>query len=92
MGLGDPNNHPFILLHCRLGAAKESCFHILNTAKGQKPIDGCYPGEMPANEIEHHRYSPKEILLNSEARRNRTFTTATNHLMPSFVENLLRAL
>lgn len=88
LGLGDPNDNLYDLAHCRLPGASTSCFQIWKKSSA----DQCRASDIPREEVEHHPYASNESLLFAASRINQVLLSETNHVMPHFLDNLLRYL
>ena len=91
IGLGDPNNHSYFFMHCRLPGGQTSCFHIVAQPNPEVISDFCYIGEISLKDIEDYKYQSNEALLFDRSRYDRIILTKTNNVMPHFIENLIKS-
>ncbi|CAF0846526.1 unnamed protein product [Adineta ricciae] len=91
IGLGDPNNHSYFFMHCRLPGGQTSCFHIIAQPNPEVIPNFCYMGGISLKDIEDYKYQSNEALLFDRSRYNRIILTKTNNVMPHFIENLIKS-
>ena len=92
ISLGNLNDNFASLMHCRLPGASSSCFHIMNRSNPEVSEGQCYGGGIPSEEIEEEKYMISQPLLYDSSRKNRILLSKTDHLIPDFLDHLLKYL
>jgi hypothetical protein len=89
IGLADPYNHSFYMQYCGCSYSNFACLFIDTHVNKSKPIDKCINRPINRSEISNHIYDINEPLMSEQFQGHRMLMSATNSLMPGFVDALL---
>lgn len=92
VGLGDPNDHPFLFSHCARSSSARTCFHVVINPYPNITENRCQRVLIQRKQLENHLYTRNEALLYEISRENQVLISTTDNLIPHFVKNLLQYL